>query len=170
MSAILLECPICKRVYSVEGMSEKDGHICICGQILDKQANYIGFCENASAPNNPLHICHGDNSPERVPPKKLTKTVTIDVKTGKGFNKLLKNIEELRESIKDIPGLVMIDNNGKVNAVPVISIDSKALIFQSDVLLTNSYKKDFEKEYTERTGIECIMLDGKAKLAAVIDG
>lgn len=68
------------------------------------------------------------------------------------------------------PGFAFVDKNNKVNVVPIIAVDTKALIFQSDVPLVTSYKKTLEKEYTERTGIECIILDGRAKLAAVIDG
>lgn len=189
MGAILLKCPVCGRVYSVERMSEKDGHQCICGQMLDKWTNYIGFCENVDTPNKPLGvwkrssterpsfpshtenapIWHGDNSTEMITPKKVKK-ITIDVEAGKGFDELLKNVKVLKESLEDIRGLVMIDNNGKVNVVPIISIDSKMMVFKTVVPYRKEDREALAKEYTNKLGIKCEIIDAETELVAVIDG
>lgn len=183
MTAILLECPICKRVYSVERMDEKDSHQCICGQILDKQTNYVGFCENENMPNKPrgawktatalrpgFPLHHGDDGIEVVYPKKLSKKVTIDVEAGKGFNELLKNVEELEERLSNIPGLVMIDSDGKTNVIPVISIDSKMIVFRTIYPMRKEDRETIAKEYTHKLGVKCEVIDLKTEMAAIIDG
>ncbi|GEM_PF-6292456 len=182
MGAILLKCKKCGRVYSIEKMDEKDGHQCICGEMLDKWSNYIGFCENENAPNKPLGVWkrigserpgfplhHGDDGIEVVTPKNVSKKITIDVETGNGFKKFMQDMNKIKHC-NSIPGFAIANSNGTVNVVPIISVDSKALILQTDTNLAPGYKEELEKKYTERTGIECIILDVKAKLAAVIDG
>lgn len=67
-------------------------------------------------------------------------------------------------------GFAFVDKNNKVNVVPIISVGTKALVFQTDTKLTVWAKMEFEREYTQRLGIDCVVIDGGNKLAAVIDG
>ncbi len=183
MLAILLKCPICGRVYSVERMDEKDSHQCICGQMLDKQTNYVGFCENESTPNKPrgawktatalktgLPFHHGDDGIEVVYPKKLFKKVTIDVEAGKEFNELLKNVEELEERLSNIPGLVIIGSGEKAKVIPVVSIDSKVIVFRTICPMRKEDREVIAKEYTDKLGITCEVINSITELVAVIDG
>lgn len=177
MEVTVCQCRKCGRYHVFEKIGVRDIHVCECGERIERWTHRMEKCETEKEPNEPLGawkrstpVWHGDNSPEWIPPKKLTKTVTIDVETGKGFNELLRNIEELRESIKDIPGLVMIDNNGKVNVVPVISINSKLIVFRTVVPFRPTDREALAKEYTDKLGIKCEVIDAKTELVAVIDG
>lgn len=183
MGAILLKCKKCGRVYSIEKMDEKDGHQCICGEMLDKWSSYIGFCENVNAPNKPLGVWkrisserpgfplhHGDDDIEVVTPKSLSKKIKIDIEAGMGLDELIGKAKELRECIKDIQGPVMIDNDGKVNVVPVISIDAKAIVFRTITPHRKEDREAMEKEYSDKIGIKCVVLDSRTELVAVIDG
>lgn len=187
MGAILLKCKKCGNVHSVEKMSAKDGHKCICGEMLDTWSNYIGFCENANMPNSPLGVwkrtnsekpsftaCDGhmpfhhiDNGIEVVKP--LHKKIRIDIEAGMGLDELIGKAKELRECIESIPGPIVVDNDGKVNAVPVISIDSKLIVFKTVVPYRKEDREDLAKEYTNKLGIKCEVIDAKTELAAVIE-
>lgn len=59
---------------------------------------------------------------------------------------------------------------GKLNVVPIVSIGTKSLVFQTDTKHTVWTKMAFEREYTQRLGINCVLIDGGNKLAAIIDG
>ena len=179
MEVTVCQCRKCGRYHVFEKIGVRDIHVCECGERIERWTHRMEKCETEKEPNEPLGawkrngtdlVWHGDNSPEWIPPKKLTKKVTIDVEAGKGFKKLMKDINNASRKISKMPGIAFANNDGSVSVVPIISVDTKALIFQSDVALITSHKKELEKEYTERTGIECIILDGRAKLAAVIDG
>lgn len=183
MGAILLKCKKCGRVYSIEKMDEKDGHQCICGEMLDKWSSYIGFCENVNAPNKPLGVWkrtgserpgfplhHGDDGVEVVTPKSLSKKITIDIEAGKGFSELIKNVKELRECIDGIPGVMMIDGDGKMSVIPVITIDSKMIVFRTITPYRKEDRETLAKEYTDKLGIKCEVIDCRTELVAVIDG
>jgi len=181
MGAVLLECKKCGRVYAIEKMSEKDRHECLCGTMLDKLSNYIGFCENVNAPNKPLGVWkrigserpgfpfhHGDDGIEVV--KSLHKKIRIDFEAGMGLDELIEKAKELRECIDGIPGPITIDNDGKVKAVPVISIDSKMIVFRTIVPYRKEDRETLAKEYTDKLGIKCEVIDARTELVAVIDG
>lgn len=181
MGVVLLKCHKCGRNYAIGNMKYEDAHKCKCGEILKWDSNYIGSCDCAPLyPNMPAEkqkqipgfgngssVCKDNESKIS---KGLTKKITIDVEAGKGFDKLLEVVKELKESIEDIPGLVMIDNEGKVSAVPVISVDSQMILFKT----TGHYHKDCRKklaeEYTNKLGIRCEVIDNATELVAVIDG
>lgn len=188
MGARLLKCNKCGNTYSIENMSEKDGHQCICGEMLCKFKNYIGYSENANMPNKPLGVWkrtdsekpsfpahnvsipfhHGDDGIEVVKP--LHKKIAIDIECGMGLDELIEKVKGLRECFKDIPGHIVIDNDGKVGAIPVISVDSKLLVFRSIAPLHKEDRKTLAKEYTDKLGIKCEVIDYKTELVAVIDG
>lgn len=87
-----------------------------------------------------------------------------------GLDELIGKAKELRECIDGIPGPIMIDNEGKVKAVPVISIDSKMIVFRATVHCRKEDREAIAKEYTDKLGIKCEVIDAKTELVAVIDG
>jgi len=179
MEVTVCQCRKCGRYHVFEKIGTRDIHVCECGERIERWTHRMEKCEIEKEPNEPLGawkrndtdtVWHGDNSPEWIPPKKLTKKVTIDVEAGKGFDKLLGVAKELSESIEDIPGLVMIDNDGKVNVVPVISIDSKMIVFRTITPYRKCDREELAKEYTDKLGIKCEVIDARTELVAVIDG
>ena len=186
MGAVLLKCHKCGRNYAVGNMKFDDAHQCECGSVLKLDSNYIGLCDNVPlypnmpaekhVPIGPEHgigdttsVC-GEKGKEYIYPKYLTKKVKIDVETGNEFHELLKNLEELEECLSNIPGLVMIDSDGKANVTPVISIDSKMIVFKTTVPYRKEDREKLAKEYTDKLGIKCEVIDAKTELVAVIDG
>ncbi len=142
MGAMILKCHKCGRNYAVNNIKDTDIHRCECGSALTWKDNYIGSCETADMPNEPHR-------------KKECESGWVWWKQRTESGKL---------------GFAFVDKNNKVNVVPIISIGTKALVFQTDAKLTVWAKMAFEREYTQRLGIDCVLIDGGNKLVAVIDG
>ena len=158
MKVTVCQCRKCGRFHVFEKYETRDIHVCECGERIERWTHRMDTCETEKGPNEPHEK------------KSWTKKVTIDVEAGKGFDKLLGIVKELRESLEDIPGLVMIDNDGKVNVVPVISIDSKMIVFRTITPYRKCDREELAKEYTDKLGIKCEVIDARTELVAVIDG
>jgi len=61
-------------------------------------------------------------------------------------------------------------NAAKVNVVPVISIDSKMIVFRTITPYRKCDREELAKEYTDKLGIKCEVIDARTELVAVIDG
>ena len=70
----------------------------------------------------------------------------------------------------ECPALVMIDEFGKVKAIPIFAKDANVLVFKPTVPMRRSDMDDMEKEYSEKIGIKCIVLDCKTELVAIQNG
>nr|DAM14503.1 MAG TPA: hypothetical protein [Caudoviricetes sp.] len=167
MEVTVCQCRKCGRYHVFEKIGVRDIHVCECGERIERWTHRMEKCETEKEPNEPLGawkrstpVWHGDNSPEMVTPNKPHKNKECE--SGWVWRK--KRMEDGKL------GFAFIDKNHKVNVVPIISINSKALIFQSDTKLTVWEKIEFEREYTQRLGIDCVVIDGGNKLALVIDG
>lgn len=163
MKVTVCQCRKCGRFHVFEKYETRDIHVCECGERIERWTYRMDTCETGKGPNKPH--------------EKKCKPIRNDMLDAMTYAFCIHNEEATQKRSckeehweKANPAFAFIDNNQKVNVIPIITVDTKALIFQSDVLLTTNCKKELEKEYTERTGIECIILDGKAKFAAVIDG
>lgn len=183
MEVTVCQCRKCGRYHVFEKIGIRDIHVCECGERIERWTHRMEKCETENEPNKPFGawktatalnpgfpLHHGDDGIEVVYPKKLSKKVTIDVEVGKGFNELLKNVEELEERLGNIPGLVMINSDGKANVVPVISIDSKMIVFRTITPFRKEDREAIAKEYTDKLGVKCEVIDCKTELVAVIDG
>ena len=183
MNVTVCQCRKCGKYHVFEKIGVRDVHVCECGEKIERWTHRMDQCETEKEPNEPLGawktatalrpsfpLHHGDDGIEVVYPKKLFKKVTIDVEAGKGFNELLKNVEELEERLSNIPGLVMIDSDGKANVIPVVSIDSKVIVFRTICPMRKEDRETIAKEYTDKLGIKCEVINSTTELVAVIDG
>ena len=176
MEVTVCQCRKCGRYHVFEKIGVRDIHVCECGERIERWTHRMEKCETEKEPNEPLGawkrstpVWHGDNSPEWIPPKKLTKTVTIDVETGKGFKGFMKDINKASRIISRIPGIVFANNDGSTNVVPIISVGSK-VVFRTTTPSSIERREELAKEYTDKLGIECEVVNFGVELMAVIDG
>lgn len=70
----------------------------------------------------------------------------------------------------ECPALVMIDELEKVKAIPIFSKDANVLVFRATKPMERAVMDHMEKEYSNKIGIKCVVLDCKAELVAVQNG
>lgn len=141
MGAMILKCHKCGRNYAVNNIKDVDIHRCECGSALTWKDNYIGSCETADMPNEP----HGKK----------------DCEPGWVWWKQRMDDRKL--------GFAFVDKNQKVNVVPFIAAGSK-LVFRTTTPHRPTDREELAKEYTEKLGIRCEVVDARTELVAVIDG
>lgn len=163
MGAILLKCKKCGRVYSIEKMDEKDGHQCICGEMLDKWSNYIGFCENANMPNKPRGVWKR-NSPKKSELFPIIGGHRPSCHRDYDFEYPLQPPKEKCQA------LAMVDELGKVKAIPIFYKDTQVLVFRATALMRREDMEGLGKEYSDKIGIKCVVVNCKTELVAVQNG
>lgn len=141
MEAMILKCHKCGRNYAVNNIKDTDIHRCECGSALTWKDNYIGSCETADMPNEPHR-------------KKYCESGWVWWKQRMDDGKL---------------GFVFVDDNQKVNAIPCIATGSK-LVFATTTPHRREDREELAREYTDKLGIKCEVIDARTELVAVIDG
>lgn len=68
------------------------------------------------------------------------------------------------------PALAMVDEFGKVKAIPIFTKDSQVLVFRATVPIRKEDMDDLEKEYSDKIGIKCVVVNCKTELVAVQNG
>lgn len=190
MEVTVCQCRKCGRYHVFEKIGTRDIHVCECGERIERWTHRMEKCETEKEPNEPLGawkrngtdpVWHGDNSPEMVipnkPHEKKCKPIRNDILDAMTYAFCIHNEEATRKYLckegrlkKANPAFAFIDDNHKLNVVPIVSIGTKSLVFETDTKLTVWAKMEFEREYTQRLGIDCVVIDGGNKLAAIIDG
>lgn len=149
MKVTTCQCRKCGKIHAFERFNVRDTHVCECGERIGRWEQRMYDCETEE-PNAPY--------------------VYKKPFFGNGSSVCKDNESKASRGLTKKPGLVMIDNNGKVNVVPVISIDSKMIVFRTVTPYRPVDRDALAKEYTYKLGIKCEVIDARTELAAVIDG
>ena len=158
MNAILLKCKECGKVYAVGDLDTRDGHRCECGITLDAWGNYFGKCEISEKPNRPWRKDHAPIIDRKSP-----------TWHGDDGIEVVKPLHKIPNSEK-CPALVMVNESGEVKAIPIFSKDTELLVFRTVVSYREDDREKISKEYTEKIGIKCVVIDARTELVAVQNG
>ena len=82
---------------------------------------------------------------------------------------VVKPLHKIPNSEK-CPALVMVNESGEVKAIPIFSKDTELLVFRTVVPYREDDRKKMSKEYTEKIGIKCVVIDARTELVAVQNG
>ena len=63
--------------------------------------------------------------------------------------------------------LALVDELGKVKAIPIFSKDTELLVFRTVVPYRKEDREEMSKELTEKIGIKCVVIDVRTELVAV---
>lgn len=75
-----------------------------------------------------------------------------------------------KTSNREVKEIAIARDDGTFNVVPILSVDTKLIVFRTKCLMTDFKVKEIERKLSEDIGIKCIVIDPHTELAAVIDG
>lgn len=71
---------------------------------------------------------------------------------------------------KEMKTIVITNNEGITNVIPILSIGTKMIVFRTKCLMTDRRVKELEQSLTDTIGIKCVVIDPHTELAAVVYG
>lgn len=162
MGVTVCKCRKCGKYHVFENFGVRDAHICECGERLGRWEQQMYDCEIEKKPNEPYERKHEPIRNDML----AAMTYAFRIHNDEATQKRLCKEERWK---KANPAFAFIDDNQKVNAIPFIATGSK-LVFTTTTPHRREDREELAKEYTDKLGIKCEVIDARTELVAVIDG
>lgn len=154
MNVIVCKCRECGRYHVFEKFGVRDIHVCECGEKIERWTHELPECEVKAGPSEPYRkepMEGQDHRKTKYPVKGIT--VQVDCKTTDSFN---ETMDKLREAQQLVCPVIVKDN-------------TKALLFQTDINISEQVITELNSKFFDRLGIECYIMGKGIKLAGIIN-